>query len=291
MAKVGARKSAPRPLQRVSPLKPGLSGARNWATAQVRAASYSRQGFVRLSLTLLFALCFLVFGALWLGGFMPNAKAAGADFTRARLISMGFVVKRVDVMGEGRLRESEVRQTLGIAAGDFLFDLDTHAAQDRIEQLSWVDHAVVRRLWPNRVVVQLVERRPYALWQFQGTVQVVDATGQPIQDAAFTDYTHLPLMVGADAARYAADIQTALAHFPDLQERVEAAVRMNSEQWRLRFLDGAFWVQIPHQNLRAALAQLNALQADHQVLDRQIANIDLRIKGRIAITPSTDPRA
>ena len=34
--------------RRVSPLKPGLRGARNWASAQMRAASHTQKGFVRL---------------------------------------------------------------------------------------------------------------------------------------------------------------------------------------------------------------------------------------------------
>ena len=45
-------------VHRVSPIKPGVRGARNWATAQVRAAGYSRKGFWRLvsSITGLFIL-------------------------------------------------------------------------------------------------------------------------------------------------------------------------------------------------------------------------------------------
>ena len=37
------------------------------------------------------------------------------------MISMGFVIERVDVMGEGRLHEADVRKALGVYAGDYLF--------------------------------------------------------------------------------------------------------------------------------------------------------------------------
>lgn len=295
MAKVANKKSAPksasRAPQRVSPMKPGISGARNWATAQVRAATYTRKAFMRLTLSILFVFLAVLYGALWLGGYLPNAKDTVSDFSRARLVSMGFVIKRVDVMGEGRLRESEVRETLGVNAGDFLFDLDTRSAQSRIQSLSWVDHAVVRRLWPDRVVVQIVERRPYALWQYEGTIKVVDQKGLPIEDADYTQYYALPLIVGENAAPDMKTLQAHLRAFPDIARHVDAIVKVNDRQWNLKMLNGALSVQLPHDNISGALTTLNRLQNDQQILNRQIANIDLRLSDRITLTPLTYQRA
>lgn len=295
MAKVARKKSASkapaRAPQRVSPMKPGISGARNWATAQVRAATYTRKAFMRLTLSILFIFLAVLYGALWLGGYLPNAKDAVSDFSRAQLVSMGFVVKRVDVMGEGRLRESEVRETLGVNAGDFLFDLDTRSAQNRIQSLSWVDHAVVRRLWPNRVVVQIVERRPYALWQYEGAIKVVDLKGLPIEDADYTQYFDLPLIVGKDAAPAMETLQAHLRSFPNIAQHVEAIVKVNDRQWNLKMFDGTLSVQLPHDDILDALSKLNSLQNDQQILSRQISNIDLRLADRITLTPLASQRA
>ncbi len=48
--------------------------------------------------------------------------------------------------------------------GNF-FTLDLKATRAAFEAVPWVRHAVVRRLWPNRVVVQLEEQHPVALWE------------------------------------------------------------------------------------------------------------------------------
>ena len=48
-------------------------------------------------------------------------------------------------------------------AGNF-FTLDLATAQRAFESVPWVRHAVVRRVWPNRLRVQLEEHRPVALW-------------------------------------------------------------------------------------------------------------------------------
>jgi len=106
-------------------------------------------------------------------------------------------------MGEGRLREEDVRRALGVYAGDYLFGIDMDGAQARVESLSWVDRAVVRRLWPDRIVVQIIERQPYALWQHEGEVKVVDAKGIAITDADMAKFTQLTLFVGEAAGEQA----------------------------------------------------------------------------------------
>ena len=48
-------------------------------------------------------------------------------------------------------------------AGNF-FTLDLALARRAFESVPWVRHAVVKRVWPNRLRVQLEEHRPVALW-------------------------------------------------------------------------------------------------------------------------------
>jgi len=282
------------PIKRISPIKPGLTGARNWATAQIRAASYTRKGFMRLTLSIAALILFVVLMGLWLGGFLPDIRQSADDFKRERLIAMGFVVDRVDIMGEGRLNEAQVRQSLGVTHGDYMFDINMRSAQNRIESLSWVDHAVVRRLWPNRLVVQIVERRPYALWQNQGIVRVVDKNGKLIEDADVKSYAHLPLVVGAQAGEGAADLHQTLAEFPEIAKHVSAAVYVNAQRWDLQFETQSgqkIDIALPQEHIKGALATLWQLHADQEILARNISRIDMRLPDRIGLTPRKTHRA
>ena len=291
MAAVGKGKSIPKGSHRVSPLKPGLRGARNWASAQMRAASHTRKGFTRLVLSILGTFLFIIFLGLWLGGFLPNVMQAGDNFKRNRLMSMGFVIERVDVMGEGRLREEDVRRALGVYAGDYLFGIDMDGAQKRVESLSWVDRAVVRRLWPNRIVVQIIERQPYALWQYQGDVKVVDANGTAITDANAARFTQLTLFVGEKAGEQAADIRLMMGEFPQIAPRIESFVHVSDSRWDMVLSGGQTRVMLPEQDMRKALRQLHDLQAQTQILDRTIETIDMRLNDRLTLSPAKPERA
>ena len=272
-------------VRRVSPLKPGIRGARNWATAQLRAASYSRKGMSRFVLSLGLVIFTIGFLGLWLGGFLPDVRQSGQDFKRERLMSMGFVVQRVDVMGEGRLSENDVQRVVGVQRGDYLFDLDLKAAQSRVENLSWVERAIVRRLWPNRIVVQIIERKPFALWQANGNIQLVDQSGIYIDEAELAQYPDLPLIVGDTAPEYFSDADLMMSAHSDIKSRVSTYVRHNTGRWDLILDNGAVKVKLPSESPKAALSRLSDLQFQTRILDREIAVIDLRIEDRITLAP------
>lgn len=291
MAAVGKGKSIPKGSHRVSPLKPGLRGARNWASAQMRAASHTRKGFTRLVLSIVGTFLVIIFLGIWLGGFLPNVMQASDNFKRNRLMSMGFVIERVDVMGEGRLREEDVRRALGVYAGDYLFGIDMEGAQQRVESLSWVDRAVVRRLWPDRIVVQIIERQPYALWQYEGEVKVVDAKGTTISDADAAQYSQLTLFVGESAGEQAANIRQMMGEFPNISHRVDSFVHVSNQRWDMVLNEGAVRVMLPEDGMRKALRQLQSLQTQTQILDRTIEIIDMRLPDRLTLSPSSPEHA
>lgn len=292
MAKVKRQRSSISPkTRRVSPLKPGMRGARNWASAQVRAASHTQQGFVRLVASIVAIIIFIVFTGLWLGGFLPNVRQATGDFTRARMMSMGFVVERVDVMGEGRLHEEDVRKALGVYSGDYLFGIDMNSAQSRVESLSWVDRAVVRRLWPDRIVVQIIERQPYALWQHDGKVQVVDVSGEVITDADPSKFANLTLFVGEQSRFAVSEMNTMMESSADIAQRDPSFIHVSEARWDMVLNDGKTRVKLPKGQHIRALSQLQGLQIQTQILDREISVIDMRLSDRITLTASDETPA
>lgn len=281
------RKPAPKKrstARRVSPIKPGLTGARNWATAQVRAASYSRKKMIRLVVSGLVLLLAILWVALWLGGFIPNIQAAGNKFTKNRLMSMGFVVQHVDVVGEGRISEAEVRARLGVQPGDYLFDMNIETAQARVQTLSWVDTAVIRRLWPNRVVVHVNERRPYALWQSNEVIHLVDNSGVVITDAHLPNFSHLPLVIGLGAAENAPEILQEIGKYENVAKDVKAVVYVGQRRWDV-VLEGGTRILLPADQPEEALARLANYDQEKDLLNLDIERIDMRVEGRLMLKP------
>jgi len=278
-------------IKRVSPLKPGLKGARNWMTAQVRHAQYSRKAMVRFVLSLFLIFAGIIFLALWLAGLLPDAQRSSHDVLKNRLMKMGFVVEHVDVIGEGAISENDVIRALGVSSGDYLFEADLKNAQDRIEDITWVERAIVRRLWPDRIVVQIIERKPYALWQNNNNFYLVDKDGAVISAASISTHSEFPLIVGAKAPENYGAFKLILDNYPDHSARMSALVYHNTGRWDVLMNGDALRVKLPARNPQNALQKLQQLQASRQILDREIGVIDLRLSDRIVLQSSQEEPA
>ena len=228
----------------------------------------------------------LAFVALWLGGYLPAVRKSVGDYKQERLMAMGFVVERIDVMGEGRLTESEVRAALGIYPGDYFFGADLARAQERTQSLPWVDRAVVRRLWPNRIVVQLIETTPYAMYQEGGTTFLTDSAGTRVAPLT-PDTARLPeglrVFTGPDAAVHAASVTETVSAFPGVWAGTEALTRYPSGRWDLH-MSGGVTVRLP-ADAREGLAKLARIAPQERA---RFSVIDLRLGDRLTLTPRFD---
>jgi cell division protein FtsQ len=74
-----------------------------------------------------------------------------------------------------RSAQSLTAATPGKAAPNF-FTVDLGQVRHRFEAVPWVRQASVRRIWPNRLLVQIEEHRALALW---GDAQLLNTFGEP----------------------------------------------------------------------------------------------------------------
>lgn len=107
--------------------------------------------------------------AAWL--FLLAGLAVGVVAVRALTEGL-FPFREVTVLGA---RQAETRRDLaavihGLKGGFFTLDLD--AARQAFERMPWVRQATVRRLWPNRLLVEIDEHIPAAAWNGQQTLSV-----------------------------------------------------------------------------------------------------------------------
>ena len=107
----------------------------------------------------------------------------------------GFTGLRVtDVVIEGRANTPEplLRAALSVNRGDPILGFWGGMARRRMASWSWVVQAPVARQRPGGVVVNLKERRPFAVWQNQGKFALIDRNGQLVADQNVSEFRTLP---------------------------------------------------------------------------------------------------
>ena len=113
--------------------------------------------------------------------------------------ALGFGIDGVTIIGAKELSEDELLAASGITTRDSLPFLDAAAIRSRIADVPMVKDVSVRKLYPSRLVVEIEEREPYALWQKDGQVHVISKEGTPIDNLADPRLAHKAFVVGEDA--------------------------------------------------------------------------------------------
>jgi cell division protein FtsQ len=236
----------------------------------------------------------LLFGGiawLWRSGVVAAAAERSAAVAWAGVdaasTALGLVVEEVWITGRAEADRRELLAALGVSRGSPILRFDPAAARERMEALGWVREATVRRSLPNEIHVEIVERKPMALWQSQGRMVLIGQDAVPITSRNLGRFSNLPLLVGEDAPRHATGLFDVLAAEPGLEKRVVSAVRVGGRRWNLK-LDNEVEVRLPEQDALAAWMRLGRLDREQGVLSRDVAVLDLRLPDRVVLKLGRD---
>lgn len=199
----------------------------------------------------------------------------------------GFAVSDVRVTGNREVSDIDVLQVLSLDGWTSLIGLGADDVRERVVALPWVESATVRKIYPATLEIALVEKQPFAIWQHDGELSLVERSGAPIVPFTNDRFASLPLVVGEGAAERAGRIVALVADHPGLAERVRGYVRVADRRWDLR-LDNDVVLKLPETGEAAALDWLMTVDATDALLSRAIAAVDLRLSDRLVVQLTPD---
>jgi cell division protein FtsQ len=167
--------------------------------------------------------------------------AAGAKWVAGRPL---FAFGAIELTGDlQRNNVTTVRaNALPHLAGNY-FTMDLAKARAAFEQVPWVRHAVVRRVWPNRLVVSLEEHQPVALWSGDETSdKMVNSHGEVFEaNVGDVEDEGLPEFAGPDgtSAQVLTMYQRLVPVFRDLDADVTGITLSGRGSWRVELDSGA----------------------------------------------------
>ena len=221
------------------------------------------------------------------GGHADAITAQLADWRDAAANAAGFRIASVAVIGRKQLTQDEVLAIGGVTGRSSLLFIDAATVRNKLKESPWIADATVLKLYPDRLQIEVTERRPYALLQENGALSVIAEDGQVLEPFVARRFTSLPLVVGKGAGPKAKPFFDALAQYPSLRKSVKAIIYVGERRWNLRLADGLD-VRLPEAGREAALGILNRLDQDERLFSRDITAIDLRLPDRLTVTLSDE---
>jgi len=205
---------------------------------------------------------------------VPNklALAAGEAVGDA-----GFRVKSVDVQG---IKRMDPRPVYEIAADQKTMAMplvDVSDIRKRLLEFGWVKDARVSRRFPDTLVIDIVERKPAALWQDEDRLTLIDAEGVVLDRVPVAQMPDLPLLIGKGANGQAAPLDRLLTKAPSLKAQLLSATWIGQRRWDLAFQSGEL-LMLPEGEAAAtsALTRFAKMDQSAGLLGRGFVSFDLR---------------
>jgi len=213
------------------------------------------------------------------------ATAAGEAVGEA-----GFRVRSVDIQGIRRMDSKPVYQIAVDQKSMAMPLVDVADIRQRLLHYGWVKDARVSRRLPDTLVIDIVERKPAALWQDKAKLSLIDAEGGVLDRVPISAMPDLPLLIGAGANRQSRNLEALLKDVPTLAPQLESASWVGMRRWDLNFQSGET-VALPEgqQAAKDALAKFARLDKSSGLLGRGIVRIDLRIPGKMVVRLPREP--
>jgi cell division protein FtsQ len=102
---------------------------------------------------------------------------------------------QIEVTGSRYVARQTVIEKFNADVGKSILRIPLDTRRQNLESIPWVEHAVVSRIMPNRVRVELVERSPVAFLRTSSDISLVDAQGVILERPIEGDF-HFPVLSG-----------------------------------------------------------------------------------------------
>ena len=201
--------------------------------------------------------------------------------------AVGLVVDEVLVNGRRNTTKTSLLEALNVKLGEPILGLDLDLIQGRVVALPWVKTAQIQRQLPDKVLINLEERRPTGRWQRNGRLTLIDEDGVTIRKLSGDLFQHLPIIIGNDAPAKVKQVLPILKKEPELFRRVKALTFVGSRRWNVR-VDDKIDIKLPEKQIDKAWSHLATIEKGHKVLNGDVIAVDMRIIDQfiIKLTPA-----
>jgi len=201
-------------------------------------------------------------------------------------------VKKVLVTGQKRVAETQVLAQADLADGVNIFTVDLDGIRQRVEKLQWVQHALVHRVLPDAVAIELVEREPVGLARIRGEIRQFDAYAE-LLDLDPEAGVNLPVLDGLRSNDREGNLPKIALYRKILEE-----LQGQRELSEIRITDAAEVSVVPQtdstivnlgtDDFRAKWGRYVQLRPQIQLQYPEAAQVDFRFRNLVVLKPRAD---
>lgn len=203
--------------------------------------------------------------------------------------AFGIELMHINIEGHRVVTKQQIIAATGLDYNKrySLLRLSGDDIKEHVGSIEFVKNVEVQKQFPDTILLRITERAPVAFWQNDGEVRLIDSDGVvlTLSAAKMKLFAGLPVMVGEEAVFHAKGLFEFLVSEPLLFKEVTAMSLVQDRRWDILLKSGVI-IKLPETKPEQAWATLARLNAQHQLLEKQIKTIDLRLPDKLYILPN-----
>lgn len=198
---------------------------------------------------------------------------------------LGFKIDDIVITGRDKTAKQDILNALQLSRETNILNLDLHDLQQKVEQLPWVRHAVVkRRFFPNIIQIDIRERQVQSIWQLDHKFRPIDGEGNVIE-ADYTPDHPILLIVGEGAPENITALMKSITDDQNIFQRIKVANYISGRRWNIVLddVENGITVKLPEKHIDEAWKKLLKLNTTQGLLKRKLTIIDLRFPNKVIV--------
>ncbi len=198
---------------------------------------------------------------------------------------LGFKIDDIVITGRDKTAKQDILNALQLSRETNILNLDLRDLQQKVEQLPWVRHAVVkRRFFPNIIQIDIRERQMQSIWQLDHKFRPIDGEGNVIE-ADYTPDHPILLIVGEGAPENITALMKSITDDQNIFERIKVANYISGRRWNIVLddVENGITVKLPEKHIDEAWKKLLKLNTTQGLLKRKLTIIDLRFPNKVIV--------
>ncbi len=187
-----------------------------------------------------------------------------------------FMIRFVSIDGASDELSDRIRKILPVRFPVSTFELKLDEIQSAVESIEVVA-SVELHIRPGDILhIAVTEHIPVAVWRLDDALMLVSPEGRITASLSRRgERADLPLIAGEGADAAVSEALAIVAAAEPLVARLRGLVRIGERRWNV-VLDGDQRIMLPETGAVVALEQVIALHQAQDLLDRDVAVIDMR---------------
>lgn len=204
------------------------------------------------------AFTMVIVSALTFGGWRLYIEVTTTQYLEVELI---------EIEGSAKILDEEIVELSGIERGVSILKVDTKAAERRLKTHPFIEKASVKRILPDTISIELIERVPVAIVNAD-VLYAMDSKGVLFKEYSLTDALDLPVITGPDEGgdEWAEELKPGLLELLAILEESQTSLKVSGLSeihgdpyygFTLVTLEDGVKIEIGNSNFREKLLRLD----------------------------------